>query len=512
MAAEKIDMNAQPISQQVEKKKSEKVTKERKKRAVSKKTQKSEDCPICCSEYTATLKKKVECNFCNKEACLACVKRYILSSFDDVHCMFCKTRWSYTFMDSVLSKYFRLRQYKAHRENVLCERERIRIPETQALYETVMERQENLLADIQGANELAEHLGQELANITAKYREEIANLDIIVRQRKHQMARLNSVLNGVTNTVEDDATFADDAISRGTGLQVACPKDGCGGLISDKAKCGICGTRVCERCQEVQTTDEASHQCNEDTVQTVKKLRNDCKNCPGCGVPIYKIDGCEQMWCVKCHTAFAWSTGLKVTHGRIHNPHFYEWKRQNGGLAPGAVDADGCPVGLVPIDALERNLKTLTGNDRMTRVLYNLHREVTHIDDLELGEERRVVDPNRMLRLTFMKGTIKEEDWKKELHRRETMQLRKTETREILAMYVATVSDIFREISTCTSKEELRTLQEKLVSLLEYVNKSLTEVNEKYGSSAMPQWAHPMMTEKIRRLEGFVYKPVVMSN
>jgi hypothetical protein len=31
------------------------------------------------------------------------------------------------------------------------------------------------------------------------------------------------------------------------------------------------------------------------------------------------------MWCVKCHTAFCWNTGIIET--QIHNPHYYEWMR-----------------------------------------------------------------------------------------------------------------------------------------------------------------------------------------
>ena len=34
------------------------------------------------------------------------------------------------------------------------------------------------------------------------------------------------------------------------------------------------------------------------------------------------------MWCVECNVAFSWKSGLEVS-GLIHNPHFYEWKRNN---------------------------------------------------------------------------------------------------------------------------------------------------------------------------------------
>lgn len=46
--------------------------------------------------------------------------------------------------------------------------------------------------------------------------------------------------------------------------------------------------------------------------------------CPTCFVPIYKISGCDQMFCTECHAKFSWRTG-KVVKGLFHNPHFFEW-------------------------------------------------------------------------------------------------------------------------------------------------------------------------------------------
>lgn len=42
------------------------------------------------------------------------------------------------------------------------------------------------------------------------------------------------------------------------------------------------------------------------------------------------VHNCDQMWCVECKTAFSWSKGTIET-GMVHNPHYYQWMRQNGG-------------------------------------------------------------------------------------------------------------------------------------------------------------------------------------
>lgn len=43
------------------------------------------------------------------------------------------------------------------------------------------------------------------------------------------------------------------------------------------------------------------------------------------------VKNCDQMWCIECKTAFSWSKGT-VEVGMVHNPHYFQWMRQNGGM------------------------------------------------------------------------------------------------------------------------------------------------------------------------------------
>jgi hypothetical protein len=52
------------------------------------------------------------------------------------------------------------------------------------------------------------------------------------------------------------------------------------------------------------------------------------------------VKNCDQMWCIECKTAFSWSKGT-VEVGIVHNPHYYQWMRQNGGMPR----TDGMPPG-----------------------------------------------------------------------------------------------------------------------------------------------------------------------
>ena len=101
----------------------------------------------------------------------------------------------------------------------------------------------------------------------------------------------------------------------------------CNGVIfSSDYICTLCRIKLCEHCLEECKTE---HVCNLELVESIKHIQNNSKMCPKCYQRIIKIDGCDQMFCVDCNTAFSWNTG-KIETGRIHNPHYYEKLRSNG--------------------------------------------------------------------------------------------------------------------------------------------------------------------------------------
>ena len=99
---------------------------------------------------------------------------------------------------------------------------------------------------------------------------------------------------------------------------------------------------------------DTAHVCNPDALATARLIATDTKPCPKCGELITKVDGCDQMFCVMCHTPFCWRTGQVITHGAVHNPHYYEWQRQmNGpGTAAAALQVNVPCGGLIPWPAL----------------------------------------------------------------------------------------------------------------------------------------------------------------
>lgn len=89
--------------------------------------------------------------------------------------------------------------------------------------------------------------------------------------------------------------------------------------------CVLCESEYCTKCGEL-LSDDVEHKCDESNVESFTTIINETKLCPKCNTRIYKISGCEQMFCTNCHTGFSWNTG-KIITGNFHNPHRIEWLR-----------------------------------------------------------------------------------------------------------------------------------------------------------------------------------------
>ena len=213
-----------------------------------------------------------------------------------------------------------------------------------------------------------------------------------------------------------------------------------------------------------------------DDMATAKLLEKETKPCPSCAATIYKIEGCDQMWCVICHTAFSWKSG-RVETGVVHNPHFYQWQRNaNNGVAP-RVPGDVPCGGLPWVETLREIFRYRERDFNTWRECY---RSVHHIREVVIRFNYREEDPiinNRELRVKYLLKEITKEEWKKELQRINKRNEKNSEIRQILNMYITAITDLFCTFANGTLNGNL---EDNCKGLRNYVNEHLCKINKNY--------------------------------
>lgn len=376
------------------------------------------DCPICAeNKYVYNW---ITCCKCNFSTCINCVEKYLLSVPEiSPKCMSCKTDWSFEFICRVTDKKFHTKEYRDYRAGIAFERERSLLPETQPY---IVE--ELRIKDLSG------QIGQinvERRLLLGEYSKKDHDLLNIIQQLRTSM---NLPLK---------ETFVNISF---TGH---CPEQDCKGYLDTKSMCGICQKKACCHCKQSKHEGD----CNPDTLKTVQLLARDTKQCPKCMVPIHKISGCSQMFCLHCHTAFDWRSG-KIATGAIHNPHYYEWQRQNNnGVAP-RVPGD-VPVGCVNID---RIAMVLGHRSQTYGNVLRFHRLNSHLREVVLPKYTAPTTApearNRDLRIRFLKNDLEEKNWVATLKKRDKKLEKDNAIYNLLQMFINTMDDLIGSIEKVT--------------------------------------------------------------
>lgn len=251
----------------------------------------------------------------------------------------CKTPFSRTFIHDNFTKSFLKNEYVTHLKEYYFQKEQARLPETQEVIvrkDNHKKREEELeqmsMIDPENKNYNLLHKFYIELRLYKIFIDETEEPPIILDENHCYTLAENYLEFGIPKYTAQ-TTHPHTKKEYAHQYKGKCPSAECRGFITNDYNCGICNTKVCPDCLVIVDPSE-THNCNQATVETVKSILKETKPCPTCHVPIYKIDGCSQMWCVKCHTAFCWNTGEIET--QIHNPHYYEWMREQNKPIPEA--------------------------------------------------------------------------------------------------------------------------------------------------------------------------------
>ena len=145
------------------------------------------------------------------------------------------------------------------------------------------------------------------------------------------------------------------------------------------------------------------------------------------------------MFCTGCHTAFSWKTG-QIETGHIHNPHYWEYLRQQG------RDLDGVRNMVDGVQNNFRNNNCLTLQDVVAELLYspNFSAFVASIMHMRHGtvQEGDNVEGNKDLRKRYLLNEIDEKNFKMVLFRREKKKKFDAELVQILNMIYDASKDL----------------------------------------------------------------------
>lgn len=400
------------------------------------------ECDICVEPITKR-NPAVTCTHCSSIACKVCVKRYLISSSQTSHCMSCKKAWSNKFMFDSFAKVWLHSEYRQSRQKLYVDREKALLPQTLAVHQ---QRVTN-----ENAIEKLEEKAREI-------NKQITLLKQQLWQVKHNITALR--VSGGEEQQGPTASF-----------MFPCSKTDCRGFVEAiKWKCGLCNTKICKSCHVVKIKD-VKHECKQSDVDTAKMIVKETKPCPNCKTRIYKINGCDQIFCTSCHTAFSWDRGTIET-GVIHNPHFFELQQRMG--------------------TVQRNIRDVPcgGVDMLT---INIARSSKHYGYLQNAVERIGEINNRIarmhdrdflnVRIDYLRGKLTDRSFRSNIFRIERMNEKQREERQILETFRVAAIERLNSLT----KGNCEAIKKDIENIRKFCNAAFEENYIVLGYTTWPQ-------------------------
>jgi len=496
--------------------------------------------------------------YCNFEACLECCKTYILEQ-PIPQCMniktICSREWTRKFLFNNFPQSFLTNKYKVHRENVLLEQERALFVETQPYVINQIELEKSYEEITKISKEISK-LNKHYDSLLIKHRE----LSNKKTHEKEQYVRscpknecngflnhhwkcgicetkyckdchqpLNERIktehnNPVEKTKETEPTEPTEPSEPTEPTEPIEPTEPSEpNEPSEEAKESIyINSNSFFPNQENNTNNEiwftlsnnhteltqtihqsALHVCNENDLATAKLLEKDTKPCPKCNMGIFKIDGCNQMFCTKCNTAFDWLT-RKIMNVNIHNPHYFEWIRRQENdniITQPIVNPNDCPVFTEITNETTRSIVFLVRSkknindgkkDKLINNILSVCRHIHHLRQVIMPVYRYdYVERNRKLRILLIRNKISESNFKIQIQKNDKKYAKSQEIYNVLELLTNGTSDIilrFMESLRLSVQEftnETEAIIKEIEPIVKYVNECFDEISLTYKSKKL---------------------------
>ena len=468
----------------------------------------TDTCSICVDTFNNSSRKKVTCQNCNIDICTKCIKKFLAENVQEPNCMNCKDVYKKSFMDTNFGYTYRKTVLKNVRLNVLVAREKQIMPELMHRADAFKKLKEyeakgrEIRKQIHDIEVKLEQVYTSRGKLDDLVNNNVGNIDTVDRKVSDEF--LKSITDSIVNTSKvqtalelemDDLEMSYDEnwkiimdlnnTYRYGGIQkienvMNCLRTYCKGFLDNDYKCGICHIKVCKDCHEEITEDE-NHTCKQENVESVKAIQSETRPCPTCKARVFKTEGCDQMFCVQCHTGFSWNTGM-IERGRIHNPHYFEWLRSKRRQMPreiGDVPCGGLPSWFM----MKRHLNELDIHFTITAYLLSVYKMTEFLQDKEIPKypviEGRDEELN-IIAINYMADLLSLNQWKNKLFQIERKKEVNRERRLILDMMLAVLVDLFGDIYNLKDKNSIDEKVNEFDELRKYFNVSIKNLGNRF--------------------------------
>ena len=332
------------------------------------KEKKMASCPVCVEKFNRSTRKPISCIQCSYKACRECYCRYLLSTINDAHCMDCRTRWPMSWLYKFFTQKFIRQIWMPYHVQCIIDHEKNFIPmmmpyiQAQKEYSS-LEYENDILRDMKIsfqnlyslAPEKYQSVFDQINQIFEKNKRRITharqnfwNYPLLLKKhvdahnytfpRDQEPHMFQYLKNQVMQRFQPDSKANMDVDNDEFKYYIwPCIHNDCKGFVHEKSyKCGVCNLYTCLRCYQPlpehysndgevdQNKLSAVHRCKPEDVKSRQNILKETVPCPKCHVPIFRVSGCNQMWCTQCFTPFDYETRKIIEHGAIHNPHYFE--------------------------------------------------------------------------------------------------------------------------------------------------------------------------------------------